>query len=66
MRIRTSDGHTHPAIVTNRHPAAGRGRPILVLMDTKEVIDSYGWIFCQLVNSTEAERQNLRDAGYHC
>ncbi|MHB9108237.1 MAG: hypothetical protein ACYDCO_14370 [Armatimonadota bacterium] len=66
MRIRTSDGHTHPAIVTSRHPAAGPGRPILVLTDTREVIDSFGWTFCQLVTSTEMERRTLRDAGYHC
>jgi len=66
MRIRTSDGHTHPAIVTNRHPSAGRGVPILLLTDTKEVIDAFGWTFCQLINSTENERQSLRQAGYRC
>jgi len=66
MRIRTSDGHTHPAIITSRHPAAGHGRPILLLTDTHEVIDSFGWTFCQLVNSTEPERRTLRDAGYRC
>jgi len=66
MRIRTSDGHTHPAIVTHRHPAAGRGIPILFLTDTKEVIDAFGWTFCQIVHSTEMERKNLRDAGYRC
>ena len=64
MRVQTSDGYTHPAILTARHPQAGHGVPILILTDTKCVIDSYGWIFCTLVSSTATERAGLRSAGY--
>ena len=40
--------------------------PILLLTDTREVIDVYVWKFCRIVRSSEHERQSLRDAGYRC
>ena len=66
MRIRTGDGQMHRAILSRRHPIMGQGMPMLVLPDTREVIDAFGWTFCRIISATEHERQSLRDAGYRC
>lgn len=66
MRIRTSDGHMHPAICTSRHPVTGHGKLVVVLTDLNRVIDLTEWVFCQVVTATEQERTSMRTGGYRC